>query len=80
MKLDNKGKSFEENLNRLEEIVSILEDGKISLEESINLFEEGMNLMKVCNKRLDGIENRISILIQENGRMKEEPFDINGDE
>ncbi len=76
-----KEKSFEENLNRLEEIVSILEDGKISLEESVKLFEEGMDLMKECSKRLDSIENKISVLIQEDGRIKEEPFtNLNGDE
>ncbi|RBP46654.1 exodeoxyribonuclease VII small subunit [Garciella nitratireducens] len=73
-----KKKNFEENLTRLEEIVSILEEGKISLEESIDLFEEGMKLTKVCNDELESIEQRIMIVIEENGDKKEEKFDING--
>lgn len=70
--------TFEENLVRLEKIVSILEEGKISLEESIDLFEEGIKLSKICNKKLDSIEKKITMLIEENGDIKEEKFNING--
>lgn len=75
--MENK-KSFEENLARLEEIVSILEEGKISLENSVELFEEGMKLSKQCNKRIESIEHKISILIEDNGNIREEKFDIGG--
>ncbi len=75
-----KQKSFEENLQRLEEIVSSLEEGNISLENSINLFEEGMKLTRACNEKLESIENRINILINENGKVKSEKFTIYGAE
>lgn len=75
-----KQKSFEENLQRLEEIVSSLEEGNISLENSINLFEEGMKLTRACNEKLESIENRINILINEGGKVKSEKFTIYGAE
>lgn len=73
-----KEKTFEDNLKRLEEIVSTLEEGNISLEDSIELFEEGMKLTKVCNDKLEIIENRINILIQDNGSIRAEKFNISG--
>ena len=54
--------SFEEGLNRLEEIVQTLEAGGLSLEEAIALFEEGMQLAKICSQRLDTAELKISQL------------------
>lgn len=73
-----KDKTFEENLKRLEEIVSTLEEGNISLENSIELFEEGMKLTKVCNDNIETIENRINILIQDNGNIRAEKFNVSG--
>lgn len=73
-----KGKSFEENIKRLEEIVSNLEEGNISLESSIELFEEGIKLTKVCNDKLESIENKINILIEENGSIKMQEYNISG--
>lgn len=54
--------SFEEGMNRLEKIVQTLEAGGLSLEEAISLFEEGMQLAKICNQRLDAAELKISQL------------------
>jgi len=54
--------SFEEGLNRLEEIVQTLEAGGLSLEEANALFEEGMQLAKICSQRLDTAELKISQL------------------
>ena len=54
--------SFEDGLNRLEKIVQTLEAGGISLEEAIALFEEGMQLAKICSQRLDTAELKISQL------------------
>lgn len=73
-----KEKSFEESIKRLEEIVSTIENGNILLEDSIELFEEGMNLTKSCNDKLEAIENRINILIQDKGNIKKEKFNISG--
>ena len=51
--------SFEEALNRLEEIVNELEDESISLEKSIELYEEGIELSKSCTETLEEAELRV---------------------
>lgn len=51
--------SFEEALTRLEEIVDALEDESISLEKSIELYEEGIELSKLCTETLEEAELRI---------------------
>lgn len=56
------GLSFEEALNRLEKIVQTLEAGGLTLEEAISLFEEGMQLAKICNERLNAAELKITQL------------------
>ncbi len=67
---------FEESLNKLEKIVSKLEKGDISLEESLKLFEEGVRLSRLCNEKLDEAEMRVEILLKDReGIMKPHPFD-----
>ncbi|MCR1898000.1 exodeoxyribonuclease VII small subunit [Irregularibacter muris] len=73
-------KTFEQGVERLEEIVSILEDGKISLERAVEIFEEGIQLTKYCNRKLESIENKISLLIEEDGSVQEKKFDLFGEE
>ena len=51
--------SFEEALKKLENIVSQLEDESITLEESVNLYEDGVKLSKFCSEILDDAELRI---------------------
>lgn len=63
MKKDEKMTSFEEALSRLETVVRKLEDGRLSLEESLELFAEGVELSKVCSKHLEDAEQRISVLV-----------------
>ena len=53
------GKTFESTLLRIEEIVRILENGELSLEESIKLFEEGTRLTADCQARLNEAELKI---------------------
>ena len=53
---------FEEALEELEAIVERMEDGEPSLEESLKLFERGMDLTRSCQKALDDAEQRIRIL------------------
>ena len=66
---------FEDALNKLEKIVSQLEEGDISLEESLKLFEEGIRLSRVCNQKLDEVEKRVEILIKgEDGTIKAKLF------
>ncbi len=52
-------KTFEENMSRLEEIVSLLEKGDASLGDSMTLFEEGTKLVNACRKELDGAEQKV---------------------
>jgi exodeoxyribonuclease VII small subunit len=68
--------SFEEALKGLEAIVSKLETGSLRLEEALEVFEEGVRLARICSKRLEEGEKRISILLRsENGELVERPFE-----
>ena len=67
-------RTFEEKLKELENIVSELEKGELSLEESISKFEKGIAVSKECNSKLEDAERRINILLdgQENKFEAEE--------
>jgi len=72
---------FEDALSRLESIVTELEQGDLSLEESLAIFEEGIKLSRICAKQLDEIERRVEILIKgEDGTLKAIPFSEELDE
>ena len=71
--------TFEGSLAKLEELVERLEEGGMSLEESLNVFEEGKKLEKMCQELLDKAQKRVDILMKEGGSVKAEPFDPNGD-
>jgi exodeoxyribonuclease VII small subunit len=60
--------SFEKSLARLEEIIRRLEDGRLSLEESIQYFSEGMKLHAQCEQALKGARQKIDLLLEETGR------------
>ena len=55
--------TFEEAMNRLEEIIRILEDNQTSLEKSVDLFQEGIKLSKICSDKLAGLENRVAKIL-----------------
>jgi exodeoxyribonuclease VII small subunit len=55
---------FEDQLARLEEVVSRLEDESVGLEEALGLFESGMDLAKKCRGRLEEVEQRVSQLLE----------------
>jgi exodeoxyribonuclease VII small subunit len=57
--------NLEEALENLEQIVGRLEDGKLSLEESLVLFERGIRLVRLCSSRLESAEQRIESLTGE---------------
>ena len=68
--------SFEESLKRLETVVDQLEKGELTLEESLKLFEEGVNLTGTCKQELDAAEGKVQMLVkQRDGSLKAEPFD-----
>ena len=54
-----KKKSYEEAAARLEEIVEMLENNNVSLEESINLYKEGMELSLICREKLDTAQKEV---------------------
>lgn len=66
--------SFEELMEKLEEIACELEKGNLNLDESVSKFEEGMKVSKECTTRLDDAEKRISILLQDGDNIVEEEF------
>jgi len=67
---------FEDALNKLEKIVSKLEEGDIPLEESLKLFEEGIRLSRFCNQKLDEAEKKVEILLKgKDGVLKPRPFE-----
>lgn len=69
--------SFEVKLKELETIVTELEGGSLSLEESITKFEQGINLSKECTKSLEEAEKKINILTTTSGEnMEEKNFEI----
>lgn len=67
-------KSFEEEMAKLETIVTELEKGDLSLDESVKKFEEGINISKDCNSMLETAEKKISILLENDGEITEESF------
>jgi len=73
--------TFEDALQRLEQIVDQLEAGNLPLEESLKVFEEGVGLARRCAKYLEEAEKRIEVLTRdENGLLKTEPLALDGDE
>lgn len=72
---------FEEALKKLEQIVEGLEQGKISLEDSLKKYEEGIKLSRFCTEKLDEAEKKIEILTKDNsGKLKREPFKVKEEE
>jgi exodeoxyribonuclease VII small subunit len=69
-------KKFEEALQELETIVQRLEDGNLSLDESLALFEDGIKLSRLCSQRLDEAEKKVEILLKnEHGSISRQPFE-----
>lgn len=67
--------TFEKALVRLEEILKSLENNTAPLDESLGMFEEGVNLIKLCNNKLDKAEQKIKILVKnQDGEYDEQDF------
>lgn len=67
---------FEAALERLEEIVSKLEDGSLSLDDALKSYEEGVKLARLCTKQLTEAEKKIEILTKAlGGELEAVPFD-----
>lgn len=69
-------KSFEDSMNELREIVDKLQSGNLPLEQSIKLFQEGTKLIAFSHKKLDEIQKKVKILVEdENGELTTKDFD-----
>jgi exodeoxyribonuclease VII small subunit len=69
-------KKFEKAMERLESIVQSLEGGDLTLDESLKVFEEGMELVHFCTKKLDEAERKVTILMKDStGKMVQQPFE-----
>ena len=66
--------NFEESMKKLETIVTELENGNLNLDESVKKFEEGMKMAKQCSNILEEAEKKITILLENDGELKEENF------
>ena len=60
---------FEQKLNKLEQIVERMEDGSLSLEDSLKAFEEGMELYRQCVEVLDKSRNRVEVLLKRGEKL-----------
>ena len=69
------GFNFEQALEDLEELVTSMEEGELSLEESLQAFEKGIKLTRECQAALKNAEQKVQVLINENGDTKELEFD-----
>lgn len=69
-----KEKTFEENIQELEEIVKKLESGEVPLDDAIENFTLAMKLAKKCDERLKSAEEQINKILTENGKL--ENFEI----
>ena len=69
-------KTFEEQMEVLENIVNEIEKGNLNLDESVAKFEEGMNISKECNKMLEQAEKKITILLQDDEKLTEKEFKV----
>ena len=66
--------NFEQALKQLEDVVRKLENGDVTLEESMKLFEKGVALSRICGKQLDNAEAKIEVLLEKNGKLTKKPF------
>lgn len=65
-----KNLKFEQALKRLEEMVQKLEEGDLPLDESLKVFEEGIELSRFCEQKLNQAEGRVEMILKDN---KENP-------
>lgn len=77
----NNKTDFESALQRLDDILKILEAGNTGLDEALGLFEEGISLVRSCGGELKTAEQRVRLLTENaDGSVHEEAFTVGGDE
>lgn len=74
--MNEQNRSFEQNMQRLEQIVRALERGDVALEESLKLFQEGTELVRACGTLLDEAEQQVKMIVPNaDGTPSEEAFE-----
>ena len=68
-------KTFEQAMNRLEEIIKVLENNQTSLEDSLALFQEGMELTKLCSDKLQTMEEKVAKIMVDDTTIKDMPLE-----
>ena len=71
-----KKNNLESAMNRLKEILDKIENDKLNIDNSINLFEEGMKITKDCREILENAELKVQKIIEENGEINLEKFNM----
>ncbi|WP_347507439.1 exodeoxyribonuclease VII small subunit [Pseudomonas anguilliseptica] len=66
---------FEQSLTDLQNLVERLENGELSLEDSLTAFEQGVRLTRDCQTALAQAEQKVQILMERDGELEEAPFD-----
>jgi len=67
-------KKFEDKIKKLEKIADTLSKGDSSLDESLGLYKEGLDLVKNCYEDLNTLEKEIKVITAENGKLSERDF------
>ena len=67
---------FEASLDKLEKLVEKMEDGDLTLEESLKIFEEGVKLTRECQQALADAEQKVKLLIEESGEVTSTDFEV----
>lgn len=65
---------FENALKQLETLVGRMERGDMSLEESLQAFEEGVKLTRLCQETLAAAQQKVQVLVQQDGKADVQPF------
>lgn len=69
--------SFEQCLQRVQEVVALLEGGNLPLSESLRLFEEGVGLVRSCQEHLQQAEHQVEMLVPAPGdQLVRKPFEL----
>ena len=72
---DKENVKFEDAMIELENIVERLQDEELGLEDSLSVFERGINLVKYCSSKLDDTKKKVEILTKKNGKIIKKDFD-----
>ncbi|HOO11954.1 MAG TPA: exodeoxyribonuclease VII small subunit [Bacillota bacterium] len=74
------GLSFEKAMERMEEIIALLEDGDLDLDKSLEVFEEGIRLYRHLSRKLKEAEGKIKVIMEEQeGEPVQSDIDLEGD-